>query len=97
MKTHASLALLCRGGTETRESKKWQASAAVVGNNGVGTRELAKQEAAPKHTCWISERSEGEFAHSSNFPARVNQHAAKESLKDGVLIIVAPKLAREES
>ena len=49
---------------------------------------------ATKSTYWMSERSVGEFARSFSFPNRVDQGNVKASLRNGVLGVVVPKLAR---
>lgn len=54
-------------------------------------KDLAKNEDAPKHRYWVSERSVGEFHRSFAFPARVDQDAVKASLKNGILSIIVPK------
>ncbi|KAF2221832.1 heat shock protein 30 [Elsinoe ampelina] len=52
-----------------------------------------KQQEAPTHRYWVSERSVGEFSRSFNFPTRVDQEKVKASLKNGVLSILVPKAA----
>ncbi|KAL1591461.1 hypothetical protein SLS60_011961 [Paraconiothyrium brasiliense] len=56
-----------------------------------GSQEITKNEEAPKHKYWVSERSVGEFHRSFSFPQRVDQEAVKASLKNGILSIVVPK------
>ncbi|KAF2441276.1 HSP20-like chaperone [Karstenula rhodostoma CBS 690.94] len=55
------------------------------------SQEVAKNEEAPKHRYWVSERSVGEFHRSFSFPQRVDQEAVKASLKNGILSILVPK------
>ncbi|OAG00300.1 HSP20-like chaperone [Paraphaeosphaeria sporulosa] len=56
-----------------------------------GSQEVAKNDEAPKHKYWVSERSVGEFHRSFSFPQRVDQDAVKASLKNGILSILVPK------
>jgi len=60
-----------------------------------GSKEVAQP--APKHTYWVSERSIGEFSRSFSFPNRVDQNNVKASLKDGILSVVLPKLAKRDT
>lgn len=54
-------------------------------------QEVSRQDQAPKHKYWVSERSVGSFHRSFAFPARVDQDGVKASLKNGILSIVVPK------
>ena len=60
-----------------------------------GSTEVTKHE--PHHTYWVSERSVGEFARSFSFPNRVDQENVKASLKNGILSVVVPKLAKKNA
>jgi HSP20 family molecular chaperone IbpA len=46
----------------------------------------------PEYTCWVSERSVGEFHRSFTFPSRVDQDAVTANLKNGILTVTVPKL-----
>jgi HSP20 family protein len=46
---------------------------------------------------WVSERSVGEFHRSFTFPHRVDQDAVRASMKNGILSIVVPKMAEQQS
>ena len=60
----------------------------------VGSQEVARPQ---ESTYWVSERSVGEFARSFNFANRVDQDNVKASLKNGILSIVVPKLAKKDT
>ena len=45
---------------------------------------------------WISERTTGEFERRFRFPGPVDQEAVKASLRNGILSVVVPKVARKE-
>lgn len=62
-------------------------------NSNKTTTEVA--EHAQAETYWVSERSIGEFARSFAFPAAVDQEQVKASLKNGILKIVVPKVAKK--
>jgi len=46
---------------------------------------------------WVSERSVGEFHRSFSFPNRVDQDNVRASMKNGILSIVVPKLAEQQT
>ncbi|KAL8808377.1 MAG: hypothetical protein Q9182_000197 [Xanthomendoza sp. 2 TL-2023] len=50
----------------------------------------------PPSQYWVSERSVGEFQRTFSFPGKVDQEAVKASLKNGILSIIVPKLAKQE-
>ena len=50
----------------------------------------------PGYRYWVHERSVGSFERRFNFAGRVDQDAVKASLKDGILSVVVPKVARQE-
>lgn len=53
------------------------------------------EQASPNQPkIWIRERSVGEFHRSFSFPSRVDQDGVKASLKNGILEIVVPKVAK---
>jgi HSP20 family protein len=62
-------------------------------NSDKTTTEVA--EHAQAETYWVSERSIGEFARSFAFPAAVDQEQVKASLKNGILKVVVPKVAKK--
>jgi len=67
-----------------------------VTQTNAGGKEVELAQSMPKHTYWVSERSEGEFSRSFSFPNRVDQDRVTASLKDGVLSVVLPKVAKKE-
>ena len=86
-----------RPGTVTEEKEEAKAGEPHTSDSKevaqTGSKEVAHP--APKHTYWVSERSIGEFARSFSFPNRVDQNNVKASLKDGILSVVLPKLAKQ--
>jgi HSP20 family protein len=67
-----------------------------VTQTNTGGKEVELAQSMPKHTYWVSERSTGEFSRSFSFPNRVDQDKVTASLKDGVLRLVLPKVAKKE-
>lgn len=69
----------------------------IPGNEGAAIHEISKEVAkpVPGETYWVSERSVGEFARSFAFPAAVDQEHVKGSLKNGILKVVVPKIAKK--
>jgi len=60
-----------------------------------GSKEITQH--APQHTYWVSERSVGEFARSFSFPNPVDHDNVKASMKNGILSIVVPKMAKAKT
>ena len=57
----------------------------------------SKKAAEPSDKYWVSERSVGEFERRFSFPGRVELENVKASLKNGILSVVVPKVAAQQS
>lgn len=58
--------------------------------------EAVKENEQNRPKYWVSERATGEFERRFKFPGQVDQEAVKASLKNGILSVVVPKVARKE-
>lgn len=79
---------------DTDEQNKNKTEVAKSGKGEDGTVETRREE-TPQYRYWVSERSVGEFQRSFSFPGKVDQDAVKASLKNGILSVVVPKLAKK--
>ena len=62
------------------------------------TQEVAEAPKTPKPRYWVSERSVGEFSRTFSFPNNtVDTENVKASLKNGLLSIIIPKAASQQS
>ena len=80
------------------EREQGQGETATATNNTVSEKptEAAKTDEQNQPRYWVSERATGEFERRFRFPSEVDQEAVKASLKNGILSIVVPKVARKE-
>lgn len=80
------------------ESEQGNAEAAPATTNTVTEKptEAAKKDEQNQTRYWVSERLTGEFERRFKFPGEVDQEAVKASLKNGILSVVVPKVARKE-
>ncbi|MCJ1463006.1 hypothetical protein MMC07_001610 [Pseudocyphellaria aurata] len=80
------------------ESEHGHGKATTAASNTVSQKptETVKENEKSQTRYWVSERATGEFERRFKFPNEVDQDAVKASLKDGILSIVVPKVARKE-
>lgn len=80
------------------ESERGQGETAPATTNTVSKKptEAAKKDEHSQTRYWVSERLTGEFERRFKFPGEVDQEAVKASLKNGILSVVVPKVARKE-
>lgn len=75
--------------TNTSESSKE--------DNQVTTKSQDNQVGQHKPHYWVNERISGAFSRSFRFPTPVNTEDIKASFKDGILKVLVPKSAEEQS
>lgn len=80
------------------ESEQGQGEAAPATTNTVSEKptEAVKEDEKSRTRYWVSERATGQFERRFKFPGEVDQEAVKASLKNGILSVVVPKVARKE-
>ena len=83
--------------TEATEVKESEAQPTSESKDLTAARPTDVAKDQPRNMYWVSERSVGKFARSFNFPTRVDQDNVKASMKNGVLSVVVPKLAKQET
>lgn len=78
------------------ENEHGQGEAATTNTVSEKPTEPVKEDEQNRARYWVSERATGQFERRFNFPGEVDQEAVKASLKNGILSIVVPKVARKE-
>ena len=81
--------------TEAADGAKAPASTRTTAEEAPTAETKKVAESGSKY--WVSERSVGEFERRFSFPGRVELEKVKASLKDGILSVVVPKVAAQQS
>lgn len=86
--------------TADPSSNKYQAPSVEEGDDAAKeSSEVATpaRPAEPSYTYWVNERSEGAFERRFAFPGPVDQDGVRASLRNGILHIVVPKPANNQT
>ena len=91
--------LTIRGRTEHSREDAQRPHGAFEGGQSQRSTFEAKEvdRTAPEHAQWVSERSMREFGRGFTLPTRIDQARVVASLRNGVLSVVLPKLAQQNS
>ena len=89
--------LTIRGRTEHSRDDGQRSDSALAGRQSGGSTCAQVGRTARQHTDWVSERSVRYFARGFTLPIRIDQAKVKASLSIGVLSVVLPKLAQQNS
>lgn len=91
--------LTIRGRTEHSREDGQRPNGAFEGGQSGGSTFEAKDvdRTAPEHAQWVSERSVREFARGFTLPTPIDQAKVRASLRNGVLSVILPRLAQQNS